>query len=241
MKHKQIVCRRLVGKRFDEFVAVDEFFNHPDAFRGCTGSHFVAVPKDSYDYLTSQEGAEEHLQDAWDTMCGDSEDYEFRYGPKLEDLRGYTTRQRELDRAERVYDRLSADEIREETPVAQQALTRLDNARDKMNELKEQRKELAFKDFVRQTLNVDGDEAIFDLSYCCNGIWEQIRERFPDTMGEEQVPIFECTGGGRCFRLDEDKWEEVYDPHLLDWVQWWERGGFRQYTTGILGELAKTA
>ena len=34
-----------------------------------------------------------------------------------------------------------------------------------------------------------------------------------------------------------DGWDVVYDQELLDRIMWWERGGFAQYRTGILGAL----
>jgi hypothetical protein len=203
---KRIVVWRLVGRRNGEYVAVEDFFDHGEMngkpFRGVTGASFYPVSVAEYDYRTSQEGAEQHLEEVWATMCGDNESYEFGYGPKLEDMRGYITRQRELDRAQRAYDRIDdSDEgikplqrhfywepsVGTESDRLQAAAVRFDLAQEAMVALKDARKELAFKDFVAQVRRNGSDEAFYDLSFCCNGVWEQLRERFPDTMGEDKV------------------------------------------------------
>ena len=54
-----------------------------------------------------------------------------------------------------------------------------------------------------------GDDFMFDLSYA--EYWPQLR-----TVGysEEEYPIIECTGGGRCFDSDME-FDEVYAPELI--------------------------
>ena len=246
----RVIVTRLIGVQGGEYISVDCFFDHGShdgkqmPFRGCCGSHFSPVTKDMYEYTTSQEGAEEHLEDHWN--CIESEDTKRSYGPDLEDMRGWITRNREFDRATTAYNRVKEGD----DEGHMEAIRRLDAAQAALDELKEKQMELSFKAFVQQVIRNDGDEAFFDLSYCCSGIWEQIRERC--NMTEEEVPLFECTGGGRCFHGEDkdvweagkgkyhfrnDKWDEVYEPELLDWIKWWERGGFAQYTTGILGAL----
>ena len=221
---KRIQFTKLVARRGDEFYFVESFFDHGEMdgkpFRGATGFSLMPVSVAQHEYDMTQEGGEEYFEDAWATMCGDSEDYEFGYGPTLEDMRGYVTKQRELQRAQRALERLQPSDSAER---------RLIRAQDAMEVLKERRKELAFKDFVAQVLRNDGDDARYDLSYSCNGGWEQIRAQHPDTMGEEKVELFECVGCGRQWDEDRQEWDEVYNPALLDWIYWWERGGFHQY------------
>lgn len=64
--------------------------------------------------------------------------------------------------------------------------------------------------WVEQAFDIDGDEMVFDLSY--SRYWDQLREL---GFNDEEYPLFECTGGGRCFSKDI-KFDEVYDQGLLN-------------------------
>ncbi len=60
-------------------------------------------------------------------------------------------------------------------------------------------------------------EWLWDNSYS-NIYWEQIRQ-----LGytEKEYPTMTCTGGGRCFSVD-DKWDELYEPELWKLIQQYE-------------------
>lgn len=55
------------------------------------------------------------------------------------------------------------------------------------------------------------EEFIFDLSY--PEYAEELRRIFE--YSDEDYPVIECTGGGRCFDKNQ-KFDEVYDQKLLD-------------------------
>jgi hypothetical protein len=71
-------------------------------------------------------------------------------------------------------------------------------------------------DFVKDIINSDGDEAVFDLSY--PEIWDQIQSK----IGHTEYPVFECVGAGRCFNYD-NKFDEVYEPKLMKLIRDIER------------------
>lgn len=73
--------------------------------------------------------------------------------------------------------------------------------------VKDGRTEESLVEFCDTILQCDGDDALWDLSY--SDCWDLIRERVPE-LTEEEYPIFECVGGGRCFSLDM-AWDELYD------------------------------
>lgn len=66
------------------------------------------------------------------------------------------------------------------------------------------------EEWVKTVLNIDGDEAVFDFSGY--DYWEMLREFVPE-LTEEDYPVFECVGGGRCFRPDME-WDEIYNEEL---------------------------
>ena len=57
--------------------------------------------------------------------------------------------------------------------------------------------ERSLAEYCQNVKDTDGTDFIFDLSYC--GMWPEIRKAYPKYKDEEAFPIFECTGGGRCF------------------------------------------
>jgi len=68
--------------------------------------------------------------------------------------------------------------------------------------------EEGFKEWIENVLRWEGDEAIFDFSGY--DLWEQLRKL---GMSEEDYPVFECVGCGRC--LADTEFDEVYDKELL--------------------------
>ena len=66
------------------------------------------------------------------------------------------------------------------------------------------------EDWCQHVSDIDGDEAFFDLSY--PELWEQLRDL---GYSEKEYPVFECTGGGRCFG-NNDKYDKIYNQELLD-------------------------
>lgn len=71
----------------------------------------------------------------------------------------------------------------------------------------------SLEDYVKMVLDIDGDEAVFDLSGY--DYWDIIRAFVPE-LTEENYPVFECVGGGRSFRPDME-WDEIYNEKL--WQQ----------------------
>ena len=65
---------------------------------------------------------------------------------------------------------------------------------------------------------IEPDE-MFDQSY--PEYAEQLREKFPE-FTEEDYPIIECIGGGRCFSKGM-KFDEVYSPELVKVINKFER------------------
>jgi len=77
--------------------------------------------------------------------------------------------------------------------------------------------ELGLDDFVQDVIDMDGDEAFFDLSYYDNGceIAEIFNSELPNDADEsEKAEFSECVGGGRCFNR-KIKWDKVYDEAAL--------------------------
>jgi hypothetical protein len=73
-------------------------------------------------------------------------------------------------------------------------------------------------DFVKDIINSDGDEAVFELSSL--DVVKQIRDKTGYT--EDEYPVFEYIGGGRCFYSD-DGFDEIYEPKLLKLIRDIER------------------
>lgn len=61
-----------------------------------------------------------------------------------------------------------------------------------------------------------GEENVFDLSYF--ELWEQIRAL---GFSEEEYPVIECVGGGRCFSKNM-KFDEVFAPELIEIINQFE-------------------
>lgn len=59
-----------------------------------------------------------------------------------------------------------------------------------------------------------GEDWVFDLSYM-HEYWPQIRAL---GYSEEDYPVIECTGGGRCFTKG-DKYDHVYNKTLLKEIE----------------------
>ena len=73
-----------------------------------------------------------------------------------------------------------------------------------------ERTEVGLEEWIEWVLDNDGPDAIFDLS--CDHLWDDLREAVLE-FTEEDYPVFECIGGGRCFSPDM-KWDEIYDNKL---------------------------
>lgn len=73
--------------------------------------------------------------------------------------------------------------------------------------------EKSLEDWAEEVINIDGDEAVFDLSGY--DLWGQLRQI---GYNEEEYPVFQCSGGGRCFGRF-DKFDKVYDQELLDKIR----------------------
>lgn len=75
------------------------------------------------------------------------------------------------------------------------------------------------EDWIDTCIRIDGvDDVAFDTSYWRGPMWDQLRE-----LGytEEEYPVFECTGGGRCF-TSTIEWDEIYDHKLWKLIQKYE-------------------
>lgn len=69
--------------------------------------------------------------------------------------------------------------------------------------------EMGKAEWCQYVYDADGDDTLWDMSY--SNFWDQLRAiGFP----EDEYPVIECTGGGRCFSHDEE-FDEVYDADLL--------------------------
>lgn len=75
--------------------------------------------------------------------------------------------------------------------------------------------EANLEDWVEDVLNIDGEEAIWDLSgYAFH---DQIREAEPEYT-KDDYPLFSCSGGGRCFDANM-KFDKIYDKELWKKIQ----------------------
>jgi len=79
---------------------------------------------------------------------------------------------------------------------------------------------LGLEEWAEEVYSIDGDDAVFDLSYSNTDFWQQIREVEPD-LTEEDFPLFECIGGGRCFSKNME-FEKVYNPELIELINKYE-------------------
>lgn len=75
--------------------------------------------------------------------------------------------------------------------------------------------EMGMNEWHDYVINMDGDDAIFDLSYrdYADALYEK------GIVNESDYPIIECVGGGRCFDTigaHGEKFEVVYNQELLD-------------------------
>lgn len=77
--------------------------------------------------------------------------------------------------------------------------------------------EKGLEEFCEEIL-AQGDEAIWDLSYY--SYHDLIRTAYPE-LTKEEYPIFECTGGGRCFSPDM-QWDDLYDKETYDLIVQYE-------------------
>jgi hypothetical protein len=68
----------------------------------------------------------------------------------------------------------------------------------------------SLEDWCQSILDSEGEDVVFDLSYR-DRYWDELREL---GLSEEEYPVFECIGGGRCF-TSKSKYEVVYDKKLL--------------------------
>jgi len=73
--------------------------------------------------------------------------------------------------------------------------------------------ELGLTEWLEQ---IDPDEIFDDTQYA-----DLVRERAG--VSEEDYPIVECVGGGRCFSVG-DEYDEVFRPDLLDVIKQAEAG-----------------
>lgn len=80
--------------------------------------------------------------------------------------------------------------------------------------------ELGKEDWCTWVYDMDGDDALFDLSY--RNLWEQARKANPE-LTVEAYPIFECVGAGRMFSVGMT-FEQVYAPALLAVIDAAEQG-----------------
>ena len=71
----------------------------------------------------------------------------------------------------------------------------------------------SLEEWCQSILDGDGEEGVFDLSG--TKYWDQVRKL---GLTEEEYPVFECIGGGRCF-TSNSTFEKVYDKKLLKAVQ----------------------
>lgn len=72
-------------------------------------------------------------------------------------------------------------------------------------------------EWVENVINIDGDEAVFDFSGY--NLWDQLREI---GLSEDDYPVFECIGCGRCFDVDME-FDEIYDKELWEEIKQYER------------------
>ncbi len=79
--------------------------------------------------------------------------------------------------------------------------------------VEERTTEQSLRGWAKEVYEIDGDNAIFDLSY--SGYWKQLRNI---GLTKKEYPIFECAGGGRCFSK-ENSFDEIYDKELLQKIK----------------------
>ena len=75
---------------------------------------------------------------------------------------------------------------------------------------------LSQEEWQQQALAIDGDDLVFDLSYCCTH-GEDLLER----LGRDEYELVECLGGGRCFYTDIE-WDELFEPELWELIKEYE-------------------
>lgn len=85
---------------------------------------------------------------------------------------------------------------------------------------KDGRTEESLEEFCENILACDGDDALWDLSYS-NYAWDLIRDAIPE-LTEDEYPVFECVGGGRCFDPNM-QWDELYDAETWALICKYER------------------
>lgn len=74
-------------------------------------------------------------------------------------------------------------------------------------------------EWVDMCIRIDGvNHMAYDTSYWMSEMWGQLREI---GITEEEYPVIECTGGGRCFDIDM-QWDELYDEKLWKLIQKYE-------------------
>lgn len=99
-----------------------------------------------------------------------------------------------------------------------------DNIRDRYEDIWREtviarKTEEGLDDWINSVIEADGaEECAFDTSYWNSDMWTQLREL---GFNEEEYPVFECTGGGRCFSNDM-QWDEIYDEKLWKLIQKYE-------------------
>lgn len=64
-------------------------------------------------------------------------------------------------------------------------------------------------EWCQYVYDCDGDEALYDFSG--GNLWDQLRAI---GLGEDEFPVIECVGGGRCFGVN-DNYDEIYNAALL--------------------------
>jgi len=74
------------------------------------------------------------------------------------------------------------------------------------------------KEWAKEVYKNGGDKVIFDLSG--SEYWGQLRKL---GLNENDYPIFECVGRGRCFK-PHMKFNEVYDKELWEKIKKAENG-----------------
>lgn len=71
--------------------------------------------------------------------------------------------------------------------------------------------------YVQEVIDIDGENAFFDLSCYDNGceIAEMFNSELPENADEsEKAEFSECVGGGRCFN-HKIEWDKIYDNDAL--------------------------
>lgn len=56
---------RILGRKGTEYIAVGEFFEHPDGLKGVTGSSFCPITRSMLEQAEEQENLEERFYDLW--------------------------------------------------------------------------------------------------------------------------------------------------------------------------------